>query len=69
MENLFNCLCSALMFPPNRERFLRGEGLQLMNLMLRWAELSTSRDGACANVTDSMIEICLSVFQRKETIS
>lgn len=30
MENLFNCLCSALMSKENRERFLRGEGLQLM---------------------------------------
>lgn len=36
MENLFNCLCSCLMYPPNRERFLKGEGLQLMNLMLRY---------------------------------
>jgi beta-catenin-like protein 1 len=36
MENLFNCLCSSLMYAPNRERFLRGEGLQLMNLMLRY---------------------------------
>jgi len=35
MENLFDCLCSSLMLPANRERFLRGEGLQLMNLMLR----------------------------------
>lgn len=44
MENLFNCLCSALMVVPNRERFLRGEGLQLMNLMLR--EKKTSRNGS-----------------------
>lgn len=36
MENLFNSLCSALMLTPNRDRFLRGEGLQLMNLMLRF---------------------------------
>ncbi|CAF91938.1 unnamed protein product, partial [Tetraodon nigroviridis] len=36
MENLFDALCSCLMLPANRERFLRGEGLQLMNLMLRW---------------------------------
>jgi len=35
MENLFNSLCSALMLPANRDRFLRGEGIQLMNLMLR----------------------------------
>lgn len=35
MENLFDALCSCLMLPANRDRFLRGEGLQLMNLMLR----------------------------------
>ena len=35
MENLFNCLCSCLMTPQNRAKFLKGEGLQLMNLMLR----------------------------------
>lgn len=40
MENLFNCLCSALMAKDNRDRFLRGEGLQLMNLMLREKKLS-----------------------------
>ncbi|KAK7504727.1 hypothetical protein BaRGS_00004213 [Batillaria attramentaria] len=40
MENLFNCMCSALMFSNNRARFLRGEGLQLMNLMLREKKLS-----------------------------
>ncbi|XP_071440545.1 beta-catenin-like protein 1 [Hetaerina americana] len=44
MENLFNCLCSSLMCAPNRERFLRGEGLQLMNLMLR--EKKLSRNGS-----------------------
>ncbi|XP_057668415.1 beta-catenin-like protein 1 [Diorhabda carinulata] len=44
MENLFNCLCSSLMVVPNRERFLKGEGLQLMNLMLR--EKKTSRNGS-----------------------
>lgn len=36
MENLFDALCSCLMLPANRDRFLRGEGLQLMNLMLRY---------------------------------
>lgn len=35
MENMFDSLCCALMEPLNRDRFLRGEGLQLMNLMLR----------------------------------
>lgn len=44
MENLFNCLCSSLMHHPNKDRFLRGEGLQLMNLMLR--EKKLSRNGS-----------------------
>ncbi|KFV93292.1 Beta-catenin-like 1, partial [Fulmarus glacialis] len=35
MENLFDSLCSCLMLSSNRDRFLKGEGLQLMNLMLR----------------------------------
>lgn len=40
MENLFDCLCSALMLTPNRERFLKGEGLQLMILMLKEKKMS-----------------------------
>lgn len=44
MENLFNCLCSTLMAKDNRDRFLKGEGLQLMNLMLR--EKKQSRNGS-----------------------
>jgi len=44
MENLFDCLCSLLLENDNRDRFLQGEGLQLMNLMLR--EKKKSRSGA-----------------------
>ncbi|XP_001604182.2 beta-catenin-like protein 1 [Nasonia vitripennis] len=44
MENLFDILCSSLMEAVNRERFLKGEGLQLMNLMLR--EKKMSRNGS-----------------------
>lgn len=44
MENLFDCLCSSLIHTPNRDKFLKGEGLQLMNLMLR--EKKMSRNGA-----------------------
>jgi len=40
MENLFNCLCSSLMYNPNKDLFLKGEGLQLMILMLREKKLS-----------------------------
>ncbi|XP_063223527.1 beta-catenin-like protein 1 isoform X1 [Bacillus rossius redtenbacheri] len=52
MENLFNCLCSSLMHAPNRERFLKGEGLQLMNLMLR--EKKLSRNGSLKVVDHAM---------------
>ena len=44
MENLFDVLCSSLVVTVNRDRFLRGEGLQLMNLMLR--EKKISRNGS-----------------------
>ncbi|XP_050523187.1 beta-catenin-like protein 1 [Daktulosphaira vitifoliae] len=44
MENLFDCLCSCLMNKQNRDRFLKGEGLQLMNLILR--EKKLSRNGS-----------------------
>uniref|UniRef100_A0A1I7YJZ1 DUF1716 domain-containing protein n=1 Tax=Steinernema glaseri TaxID=37863 RepID=A0A1I7YJZ1_9BILA len=37
MENLFGSLCAALLYAPNRMKFLEGEGIQLMNLMLRFA--------------------------------
>nr|XP_002130495.1 beta-catenin-like protein 1 [Ciona intestinalis] len=40
MENLFNCLCSSLLLVDNRSKFLHGEGLQLMNLMLREKKMS-----------------------------
>ena len=40
MENLFDCLCAALMAPPNRGRFLEGEGPQLMVLMMKGKKLS-----------------------------
>nr|CAG4641582.1 EOG090X03ST [Eurycercus lamellatus] len=44
MENLFDSVCSSLIHTPNRDKFLKGEGLQLMNLMLR--EKKMSRNGA-----------------------
>jgi len=40
MENLFNCLCSSLLHSPNKDLFLKDEGLQLMILMLREKKLS-----------------------------
>jgi beta-catenin-like protein 1 len=42
MENLFNCVCSALLFGGNREKFVQGEGPQLMNLMIREKKQSRS---------------------------
>ncbi|KAM4562558.1 beta-catenin-like protein 1 [Odontesthes bonariensis] len=53
MENLFDGLCSCLMLPSNRDRFLRGEGLQLMNLMLR--EKKMSRTSALKVLDHGMI--------------
>ncbi|XP_048097680.1 beta-catenin-like protein 1 isoform X1 [Alosa alosa] len=53
MENLFDALCSCLMLGANRDRFLKGEGLQLMNLMLR--EKKMSRAGALKVLDHSMI--------------
>eukprot|EP00092_Neocalanus_flemingeri_P011894 GFUD01012826.1.p1 GENE.GFUD01012826.1~~GFUD01012826.1.p1 ORF type:complete len:595 (+),score=183.59 GFUD01012826.1:60-1844(+) len=44
MENIFDCLCCLLAENENRKKFLAGEGLQLMNLMLR--EKKKSRGGA-----------------------
>lgn len=44
MENLFDVLCALLLHTPNRDLFLKAEGLQLMNLMLR--EKKVSRNGA-----------------------
>ena len=40
MENVFDCMCSALMFPANRDKFLEGEGPQLMLLMLKAKKLA-----------------------------
>lgn len=53
MENLFDSLCSALSFTPNRERFLKGEGLQLMILMLK--EKKMSRKSALKVLNHAMI--------------
>lgn len=44
MENLFDCLCSCLMLGTNRIKFLKGEGLQLMRLILR--EQKNARNSA-----------------------
>ncbi|XP_028266765.1 beta-catenin-like protein 1 [Parambassis ranga] len=53
MENLFDGLCSCLMLSSNRDRFLKGEGLQLMNLMLR--EKKMSRTSALKVLDHAMI--------------
>uniref|UniRef100_UPI00358EA57A beta-catenin-like protein 1 n=1 Tax=Myxine glutinosa TaxID=7769 RepID=UPI00358EA57A len=53
MENLFDCMCSCLMLPSNRDRFLMGEGLQLMNLMLR--EKKRSRTSALKVLDHAMV--------------
>ncbi len=53
MENLFDSLCSALMYTPNKEHFLLGEGLQLMILMLK--EKKMSRKSALKVLNHAMI--------------
>lgn len=55
MENIFNSLCSSLLARENRSNFLKGEGVQLMNLMLREKKLSRNgslkvMDYACSGV-------------------
>ena len=35
VEDLFDCLCMCLTHAPNRAKFLEGEGLQLMILLLK----------------------------------
>jgi len=47
MENVFNCLCSCLLLPGNKELFLKGEGLQLMILMLREKKMSRTSALKC----------------------
>jgi len=47
MENMFNCLCSCLLLSDNKELFLKGEGLQLMILMLREKKMSRTSALKC----------------------
>ena len=53
MENIFDSLCSLLLYTPNRELFLKAEGLQLMNLMLR--EKKVSRNGALKVLNHALV--------------
>ena len=62
MENLFDCVCCLLLEAGNRDKFLSGEGLQLMNLMLR--EKKKSRGGALKVLSHALSgdggkELCL----------
>ncbi|CAO1419682.1 unnamed protein product [Diamesa hyperborea] len=59
MENLFNCLCSSLLAKENRSHFLKGEGIQLMNLMLR--EKKLSRNGSL-----KVLDYCMTGTDGKE---
>jgi beta-catenin-like protein 1 len=38
MENLFDCLCSALNTPSIKEQFVESEGVELAVLMLKYVE-------------------------------
>jgi len=35
LENLFDCLCSALLEGDNRPRFLQSEGVELMVILIK----------------------------------
>ena len=35
MENVFDALCSALTEPDNKAKFLEGEGVELMVIMMK----------------------------------
>ena len=35
VENLFDCIASALAYPPNQTRFLKAEGIELMILSIK----------------------------------
>ena len=35
LQNLFDVLCTAVMAPENKERFVAAEGLELMLLMMK----------------------------------
>tara|TARA_B100000780_G_C21042461_1_gene418352 strand:- start:662 stop:850 length:189 start_codon:yes stop_codon:yes gene_type:complete len=35
LENVFNCLCTALLQPANQHLFLKAEGIELMVLTLK----------------------------------
>lgn len=63
MENLFNSLCSALMLPVNRDRFLKGEGIQLMNLMLRLTFVFSAK--YCYRVGQSLQDRVKQFLQKK----
>ncbi|KND01221.1 uncharacterized protein SPPG_04312 [Spizellomyces punctatus DAOM BR117] len=43
MENIFDVLCAALIEPEIKEKFLEGEGLELMILMLKEKKMSRMR--------------------------
>jgi beta-catenin-like protein 1 len=76
MENLFNCLCSALLCcPPNRELFFKGEGIELMNLILREKRKKGSNSSVRAGslkvinhclstdkVGDQILDLCCNKF-------
>jgi hypothetical protein len=36
LNNVFDCLCSALLYSENKTKFLQGEGIELMIILLRY---------------------------------
>lgn len=63
MENLFDSLCSALSSPTVKTPFLKGEGIELMCLMLKEKKLSRTRaiktlDHALQGANGTGVELC-----------
>eukprot|EP00026_Physarum_polycephalum_P001295 Phypoly_transcript_01296.p2 GENE.Phypoly_transcript_01296~~Phypoly_transcript_01296.p2 ORF type:complete len:521 (-),score=104.86 Phypoly_transcript_01296:150-1712(-) len=46
LENIFNSLCSSLLLPENRSRFMRAEGLELMIIIMKNKKLKDTRRSA-----------------------
>ncbi|XP_054159674.1 beta-catenin-like protein 1 [Oppia nitens] len=66
VENLFNCLCSSLLCcSSNRDLFFKGEGIELMNLILR--EKRKKGSNSCVKVGSlKVINHCLSSDKSNE---
>jgi hypothetical protein len=35
IENIFDCICSSLLYTPNKKLFLKAQGIELMLIMVK----------------------------------